>query len=80
MQSLHYLFSESKMMDHSWMSLSRSSMAYKIALNAFFDNYFAKIAIRNQICCPCKKCQRHFCYGRAAVRDHLMVNAFVKGV
>ena len=56
MHSLNYLFSEGKMMDHGWMSLSRSSLEYKIALNAFLDDYFAKIAIGNQICCPYKKC------------------------
>ena len=66
-------------MDHGWMSLSRSSLEYKIALNAFLDDYFAKIAIGNQICCPCKKCQRRFCYGRDVVHDHLIVNGFVKG-
>jgi len=79
MHSLNYLLSEGKTMDHSWMSLSRSSLGYKIALNEFLDDYFAKIAIGNQICCPCKKFQRHFCYSRDVIHDYLIVNGFVKG-
>uniref|UniRef100_A0A803N719 Transposase-associated domain-containing protein n=1 Tax=Chenopodium quinoa TaxID=63459 RepID=A0A803N719_CHEQI len=66
-------------MDHNWMNYPRSSEDFKVALNFFLDDSFAKDAIGDQIFLPCKTCSRRFCHSRDDVYDHLIVNGFVKG-
>uniref|UniRef100_A0A803MGC2 Transposase-associated domain-containing protein n=1 Tax=Chenopodium quinoa TaxID=63459 RepID=A0A803MGC2_CHEQI len=66
-------------MDQNWMNYPRSSEDFKVALNIFRDDYFAKDAIGDQIFCPCKTCSRRFCHSRDDIYDHLIVNGFVKG-
>ncbi|KAJ8640012.1 hypothetical protein MRB53_016706 [Persea americana] len=64
-------------MDKSWIDLlNRMSREYMDGINHFmeftngFDNEF--------ISCPCRKCVNRYHYRREFVRDHLILNGFLK--
>ncbi|XP_071689874.1 uncharacterized protein [Rutidosis leptorrhynchoides] len=67
------------MMDSTWMSLCRSSPAYKKGLDKFIERIFSKKGKDGHIYCPCKYCGNHKRFDRVQAKTHLLCDGFFEG-
>ncbi|KAJ8622250.1 hypothetical protein MRB53_030779 [Persea americana] len=64
-------------MDKSWIDLpNRMSREYMDGINQFME--FTNGFDNESISCPCRKCVNRYYYRREFVREHLILNGFLK--
>ena len=63
----------------SWMALPRFEDQYMNGVDYFLDKAFERAAIGKEILCPCKNCCNRYWEKRDNVREHLIVDGFMKG-
>ena len=66
-------------MDKSWIELAdRLSVAYTDGVEKFLEFAYAKKQFDSPIYCPCKKCVNRYQFTREIVKEHIVVNGFLR--
>ncbi|XP_074342254.1 uncharacterized protein LOC141679736 [Apium graveolens] len=58
--------------ENIWIYLPKHSQGYRKGVNAFLDNAFPKLAVGDEMTCPCRNCKNSKWQRREFIYDHLI--------
>ena len=59
-------------MHEIWINLPKFSQGYINGVKAFIENAFVKMAVGEEMPCPCKNCKNNKWHGQDIIFDHLI--------